>query len=176
MTNREILLARRIFPAQDTPNAAFRNLGELKFTENASEWGFDTKGVSHGMACGDLDGDGCFDTHSHPLRTLWPDGLVVMQLGELDPRVADATARTVAALRAEFAWLEFGSVPMESFNSTWGFAFASHRQRDRSPPQLKARIEAAALGQLRYYSPHVHQEFWVNAQGAQGRASGLVEV
>jgi len=68
MTNREILLARRVFPAQETPNAAFRNLGELKFTESASEWGFDTKGVSHGMACGDLDGDGDLDIVVNNLR------------------------------------------------------------------------------------------------------------
>ncbi len=84
MTNREILLARRVFPAQNTPNLAFRNLGELKFAESASEWGFDTKGVSHGMACGDLDGDGDLDVVVNNLRA--PTG--VYRNNAAKPRIA----------------------------------------------------------------------------------------
>ena len=61
MTNREILLARKIFPSQSTPNVAFKNLGNLKFSDYSTKWGFDLKGISHGMACGDLDGDGDLD-------------------------------------------------------------------------------------------------------------------
>lgn len=108
-------------------------------------------------------------------RALRPDGLVVMQLGELDPQVADATATTVAALRAEFAWVEFGSVRIESFNSTWGYAFASQHRRDFSPTQLNARIEAAGLEQLRAYRADSHRDFWVNAAGSFARATGLLE-
>ena len=69
MSNREILLARRVFPVQDTPNMAFRNLGELRFTGSAADGGFDIKAVSHGMACGDLDGDGDLDVVVNNLRT-----------------------------------------------------------------------------------------------------------
>ena len=61
MSKREILLARKIFPSQSTPNVALKNLGNLKFSDYSSKWGFDLKGISHGMACGDLDGDGDLD-------------------------------------------------------------------------------------------------------------------
>ena len=81
MTNREILLARKVFPAQNTANVAFRNLGNLKFAKAGSEWGFDTQGVSHGMASGDLDGDGDLDAWvsngnepGHPNRVWTNDG------------------------------------------------------------------------------------------------------
>lgn len=48
---------------KDTPecpeeNLAFRNLGDLRFEKTGSDWGLNQVGVSHGIACGDLDGDG----------------------------------------------------------------------------------------------------------------------
>lgn len=108
-------------------------------------------------------------------RALRPDGLVVMQLGELDAQVADATATSVASLRADFAWVDFGSVRIESFDSIWGYAFASQQKRDFSPTQLHARIEAAGLAQLRAYNAPGHRDFWVNSGGSFGRATGLSE-
>ena len=42
-------------------NAAFRNLGDLRFEQVASDWGLDFEGVSFGSALGDLDGDGDLD-------------------------------------------------------------------------------------------------------------------
>ncbi|MBO61066.1 MAG: hypothetical protein CMO63_03710 [Verrucomicrobiales bacterium] len=61
MTDREILLARKLFPSKQNRNVVFKNLGNLQFLENGQAWGFDTPGISHGMACGDLDGDGDLD-------------------------------------------------------------------------------------------------------------------
>lgn len=45
-------------PPRPEPNLAFRNTGDLRFEEVASDWGLDDVGVSHGVASGDLDGDG----------------------------------------------------------------------------------------------------------------------
>ena len=39
----------------------FRNASELRFEESGAAWGLDHEGVSHGLACGDLDGDGDLD-------------------------------------------------------------------------------------------------------------------
>ena len=60
-TQRELLELRRLFPRLATPNAAFRNGGKLAFTDVSKAWRFDNEAVTHGMAAGDLDGDGDLD-------------------------------------------------------------------------------------------------------------------
>ena len=56
------LEAKAFYPELETPNVAFRNRGDLTFEEVGTEWGFAVEpDVSHGMAFGDLDGDGDHD-------------------------------------------------------------------------------------------------------------------
>ena len=55
------LASRKAFPVLDTPNIAFRNLGDGRFEDVSKPWGFDSKAVSHGMALGDLDNDADMD-------------------------------------------------------------------------------------------------------------------
>ncbi len=43
------------------PNYAFRNHGDLTFSNESEAWGLDTPGFSSGAAYGDLDGDGALD-------------------------------------------------------------------------------------------------------------------
>jgi len=61
MSDAEIFQARRLFPRLATANLAFRNEHNLSFKEVGHDWGFDFKGVSHGMCLCDLDGDGDLD-------------------------------------------------------------------------------------------------------------------
>lgn len=54
--------AKSLYPDRPTRNRAFRNRGDLTFEEVAESWGFsDEPDVSHGIATGDLDGDGDLD-------------------------------------------------------------------------------------------------------------------
>jgi hypothetical protein len=50
------------YPPLPLPNAAFRNRGDLTFEDASRAWRFDVgEDISHGMAAGDLDGDGDLD-------------------------------------------------------------------------------------------------------------------
>ncbi|MEE2899378.1 MAG: FG-GAP-like repeat-containing protein [Gemmatimonadota bacterium] len=54
--------AKSLYPDLPTRNRAFRNRGDLTFEEVGDEWGFSQgPDVSHGIATGDLDGDGDLD-------------------------------------------------------------------------------------------------------------------
>jgi hypothetical protein len=50
------------YPPLPLPNVAFRNRGDLTFEDASRAWRFDVgEDISHGMALGDLDGDGDLD-------------------------------------------------------------------------------------------------------------------
>lgn len=48
-------------PSHPIPNRAFKNLGNLKFSDEAVSWGLDQPSFSNGAAYGDLDNDGDLD-------------------------------------------------------------------------------------------------------------------
>lgn len=51
-----------LYPDLEADNVAFRNRGDLTFEEVGAEWGFALgDDISHGIASGDLDGDGDLD-------------------------------------------------------------------------------------------------------------------
>lgn len=58
-TSREL---KRLYPPLPNRNVAFRNRGDLTFSDEGDRWGFGTEeDISHGMASADLDGDGDLD-------------------------------------------------------------------------------------------------------------------
>ena len=48
-------------PSTPIPNYAFRNNGDLRFTNTSTDWGLDEPSFSNGAAYGDLDNDGDLD-------------------------------------------------------------------------------------------------------------------
>jgi enediyne biosynthesis protein E4 len=53
---------RKFYPKLLLPNVAFRNRGDRTFADASTQWRFGTEpDISHGMASGDLDGDGDLD-------------------------------------------------------------------------------------------------------------------
>jgi hypothetical protein len=57
----ELLNLNNLFVRLNTPNVAYRNRGNLTFEDVSAAWGFDQRGVSHGMCLADLDNDGDMD-------------------------------------------------------------------------------------------------------------------
>jgi hypothetical protein len=51
----------RAGPEMPERHLAFRNLGDLRFTEVGAAWGLDQRGIGFGTAIGDFDGDGNLD-------------------------------------------------------------------------------------------------------------------
>src|SRR5438132_13992500 len=85
---------RRLVDAMSStklPNYAFRNRGDLTFSNESAAWGLDTLSFSSGAAYGDLDGDGALDlvvnnvnqeafVYRNNARTLTPNRFLQVRL------------------------------------------------------------------------------------------------
>src|SRR5439155_2349050 len=90
-----------LFPKLGTKNVAFRNNGDLTFSDAGARWGFAAEAaISHGMATSDLDGDGalhvCINRLGSPaavFRNLASAPRVAVRLRGRAPNTAGAASK-----------------------------------------------------------------------------------
>ncbi|MBU6398720.1 MAG: VCBS repeat-containing protein, partial [Verrucomicrobia bacterium] len=119
----------RKLPPLNTPCLAFRNLGNLTFTEVGAAWGFNTRGVSQGMALADLDNDGDLDVVINRLNR--PAG--IYRNNTIAPRVAVRLKGKAPNTRGVGAKIELfgGAVPRQSQEMICGGRYLSADDNER---------------------------------------------
>ncbi|MBU6400413.1 MAG: VCBS repeat-containing protein [Verrucomicrobia bacterium] len=129
MSRLELLNLNNLFTRLELPKVAFRNRGNLTFEDRSVAWGFDTRGVSQGMAVADLDNDGDLDVLINNLN-----GVAGIYRNEtIAPRVAVRLKGRSPNTRGIGAKLRLfgGAVPIQSQEMICGGRYLSADDAER---------------------------------------------
>ena len=134
---------RKFYPKLLLPNVAFRNRGDRTFSDASTQWRFGTEAdISHGMASGDLDGDGDLDVVINRLGT----AAAVFRNDAPAPRVAVRLVGRAPNSRAIGARIRVlgGPVAEQSREVTVGGLYLSSADQEyafAAPPDSALAIE-----------------------------------
>ncbi len=123
LSDAEALQMRARFPRLVLPKLAFHNRGDLTFEERGAAWGFNTPGVSQGMALADLDNDGDLDVIVNNMN----DGAGVYRNETTAPRLAVRLKGQPANTRGIGARISVhgGAVPLQTQEMQCGGRYLS---------------------------------------------------
>lgn len=99
-----------LYPELRQANVAFRNNGDLSFTETGNEWGFTENDISHGMAVADLNNDGLLDL---AVSRMDKNGVIYRNMAP-GARIAVRLQGTAPNTQAIGAKIELRGGPIES--------------------------------------------------------------
>jgi hypothetical protein len=119
----------KLFPRLVSPKIAFRNRGSLTFEDSSAAWGFDTPGVSQGMALADLDNDGDMDVAVNNLNS----GAGIYRNESSAPRIAVRLKGAAPNTRGIGAKIKIagGAVPLQRQEMICGGRYLSGDQTRR---------------------------------------------
>ncbi len=115
-------------PSVKIPSYAFKNMGNYRFENMASQWGLDTPSFSNGSAYGDLDNDGDLDLvvnnvnmpmfiYSNETNKQLPDNHYLKVILKGNSKNTEAIgAKITAKHKGKFVYLE--QMPMRGYLST----------------------------------------------------------
>lgn len=109
-----------IMPSSPTPNAAFKNLGNMSFEESNETWGLNTPSFSNGSAYGDLDNDGDLDLVINNVNMpahLFKNNSDTTQYKGLRLKLNGADKNTWGIGAKALAFTKAGTVSVENFPS-----------------------------------------------------------
>ena len=179
LSHAEILHIWELFPRLETPKVAFRNRGNMTFEELGAAWGFDTPGISRGLALADLDGDGDLDA----MMSNFNAAAGVYRNESVAPRVAVRLKGLPPNTRGIGAkiWVYGGAVPSQSQEMICGGRYLSSDDPMRVfaagslTNQMRIEVRWRSGKRSVINGVRANRIYEIHEEGAEAQASSILQ-